>query len=396
MRPELLAPAGDLQTARIALRFGADAVYVGGPLLQLRAQSAGFARGDIETLVREARALKKRVYVAVNSFARDEEFDALRDYAQFLAVAGADAAIVSDPGVMALFHDAAPSLPLHVSTQANCTNAGAARVYYALGARRLVPARELSLSKLAELKKNLPVDMEIEAFVHGAMCMAYSGRCMMSAYLTGRGANRGACAQPCRWNYALEEEKRPGRFFPVEESAGRMAILSADDLCCLPFLGQLADAGIASFKIEGRMKSEFYVATVVNAYRRRLDDPAGDPAPLMRELDSVSHRPYSSGFYFGAPTGGAGEYEQGCLYAASVLSVNGGRARVSLKNKFSPGDVLEAVSPAVLGLRFEAKNIKDALGRPVEAAARPDEEYEIDCPAPLRAGDLLRRRLSAD
>lgn len=396
MRPELLAPAGDLNTARVAFRFGADAVYVGGPLLQLRAQSAGFAREDIKTLAREAHALKKRVYVAVNSFAYDDEFDALRGYAQFLAAAGADAAIVSDPGVMALFHEAVPSLPLHVSTQANCTNAGTARVYYALGARRLVPARELSLSQLIELKNNLPPDMEIEAFVHGAMCMAYSGRCMMSAHLTGRSANRGACTQPCRWNYALEEEKRPGLFFPVEESAGRMAILSADDLCCLPFLGQLADAGVSSFKIEGRMKSDFYVATVVNAYRRRLDDPEGDPAPLMRELESVSHRPYSSGFYFGPPAGGGGAYAQGCVYAASVLSVNGARARVALKNKFSVGDILEAVSPAALGLSFEAKNIRDAQGGPVGAAARPDEEYEIDCPAPLRTGDLLRRRLLAD
>ena len=392
-RPELLAPAGDLETARIALRFGADAVYVGGPLLQLRAKSAGLSPSEIALLSREAHALGKRVYVAVNSFAFDHEFPALRGYAQSLAEAGADAAIISDPGVMALFRDAAPTLPIHVSTQANCTNAQTARVYYALGARRLVPARELSLSQLIELKRNLPADMEVEAFVHGAMCMAYSGRCMMSAHLTGRSANRGECTQPCRWNYALEEEKRPGQFFPVEEAEGRTAILSAGDLCCLPFLDRLTEAGVSAFKIEGRMKSEFYVATVVNAYKRRLDDPGADPAPLLRELRSVSHRPYSTGFYFGRPNDASGETEQGSVYSGRVLTVEGGRARIVLKNRFSEGDVLEIVSPATLGFSFAPKNIKDAQGSPVGAAARPDEIYEMDCPASLYPGDLLRRRL---
>ncbi len=396
MLPELLAPAGDIETARIAFRFGADAVYVGGPLLQLRAKSAGFTLRDIAALVREAHMSGKRVYVAVNSFAHDAEFDALRTYAQSLGDAGVDAAIISDPGVMALFHETAPHLALHVSTQANCTNARTARVYYGLGARRLVPARELSLLQLIELKKNLPEDMEIEAFVHGAMCMAYAGRCMMSAHLTGRSANRGACAQPCRWDYALEEEKRPGKFFPVEEEEGRMAILSANDLCCLPFLDQLTKTGIASFKIEGRMKSEFYVATVVNAYRKRLDDPNGDIAPLLRELDSASHRPFSTGFYFGTPDDSPRDSTPGCIYAAHVRTVTGTRATIVLKNKFMEGDVLEVLSPATLGLAFPAKNIRNAQGEPVAAAARPDDVYEIDAPPSLHPGDLLRRRFQVD
>lgn len=393
MRPELLAPAGDLGTARIAFRFGADAVYVGGPLLQLRAHSAGFSLSAIETLTREAHACGKRVYVAANAYAMQEELDSLRQYAGNLWDAGADAAIVSDPGVMSIFHEAAPKLPIHVSTQANCTNAYAAQIYYALGARRLVPARELSLVRLAELKKNLPVDMEIEAFAHGAMCMAYSGRCMISAFLTDRSANRGACTQPCRWNYALEEEKRPGQFFPVEETKSGMAILSANDLCTLPFLNELVEAGVSSLKIEGRMKSEYYVATVVNAYRKRLDEPCGALAPLMRELGGVSHRPYSSGFYRGRAEQHPGEYEQGCIYVAHVLCVTGARAKIVLKNKFEQGEKLEIVSPASLGVCFQAKNIKDAQGIPTGIAARPSDVYEIDCPASLLPGDLLRRRL---
>ena len=396
-RPELLAPAGDRATAKIAFRFGADAVYVGGPMLQLRAGSAGFPMEEIALLAREAHELDKKVYVTVNAFAFDDELPRLTSYARELRAAGADAAIIADPGVMAVFREAAPELPIHVSTQTNCTNAAAARLYYALGARRIVPARELSLAQLKEFRRNLPEDMEVEAFVHGAMCMAYSGRCMISAFLTGRSANRGACTQPCRWNYALVEEKRPGMAFPVEETESGMALLSSYDLCCLPFLHELENAGVASYKIEGRMKSEYYVATVVGAYRRRIDGCADGDA-LMRELKSVSHRPYSSGFAYGElkhMPGDGGGYAQDCVYVAIVVSASGGRAVIELKNKIYEGDLLEALSPEILGLAFTARNMRDAEGAPVGVAARPSERYEIDCPDRLQAGDLIRRRTPA-
>lgn len=400
MNYELLAPAGDLNTARVAMRYGADAVYMGGGMLQLRAASVGISSADISIAVREAHALGKKIYITVNSYARDDELELIPGYAAELAEAGVDAAIISDPGVMSIFHEAVPHIPIHVSTQANCTNSAAAKAYYALGARRVVPARELSLAQLRALRTNLPDDMEIEAFIHGAMCMAYSGRCMMSAFLTGRSGNRGECTHPCRWKYHVVEEKRPGMFFPVEEDPQGMAIFSSYDLNCLPFIDRLMSAGISSFKIEGRMKSEYYVATVVSAYRRRIDDilegRVSDTELLMRELESVSHRPYSSGFYFGELKhvgGDGGDYVQGCQYSADIVAVNQGRAEIILKNKFREGDVLEAVTPSGAPISFTVSNIADENGEKLPEAPVPARTYFIDCPDQLAPGDILRRRL---
>lgn len=398
--PELLAPAGDVATARIAMRYGADAVYMGGSLLQLRAGKTGFSINDIETVAREAHSMNRKAYVAVNAYARDNELDALGKYAQTLRDAGADACIIADPGVMAIFHESAPDLPIHVSTQANCMNSAAAMAYYALGARRVVPARELTLEQLREMRQRLPADMEIETFIHGAMCMAYSGRCMISAFLTGRSGNRGGCTQPCRWKYTIAEETRPGMYFPLEETEGGMALFSSRDLNAMPFLEQLVDAGIESFKIEGRMKSEYYCATVVNAYRMRLDaileGRAADLPALERELDSVSHRPYSSGFYFSELVdvpGDGGEYERGCMYIANVDAVKDGRARITLKNKFTEGETLEALSPGQTGRAFSAANITDPDGETYAAASVPAKVYEIDVPNGVSPGDMLRRRM---
>ena len=400
MNYELLAPAGDLNTARVALRYGADAVYMGGSMLQLRSKSVGLAMDDIAAAVKEAHAADKKIYVTVNSFARDDELDAIPAYAIQLQDIGVDAAIISDPGVMSIFHEAAPGVDIHVSTQANCTNSATAKAYYALGARRVVPARELSLEQLITLRKNLPADMEIEAFIHGAMCMSYSGRCMMSAFMTGRSGNRGECTHPCRWKYHVVEEKRPGQFFPVEEDEDGMAIFSSYDLNCIGFIDKLMNAGITSFKIEGRMKSEYYVATVVNAYRRRIDDilegRKSDLKRLRSELESVSHRPYSTGFYFGELKhvgGDGGEYVQGCQYSADVIAVNGGRAEIRLKNKFREGDILEAVIPGGADISFEARNIVDENGEAMADAPVPTRTYFIDCPGGISAGDILRRRL---
>lgn len=400
--PELLAPAGDLERLRTALRFGADAVYVGGPQMQLRAGSVGFSMNDLAEAVREAHALNRRLYVTVNAFASNSEIDALGDYAQALKALGADAVIVSDLGAIAAIRRAAPDLDVHVSTQANCLNYAAAQVYANLGATRVVLGREMSLTEIAELRAKTPASLELEAFVHGAMCMAYSGRCMISAYLSGRSANRGACAQSCRWTYHLMEEKRPGQFFPVEEDDRGTTILSSLDLCCIDFLDRIAAAGVTSFKIEGRMKSPYYVATVVNAYRKRLDalktDTADDMqlALLRRELNAASHRPYSSGFYFGelkhhAPDEGA--YLQDCTFVGVVRErLSGGRILFECRNRIREGDRVELLSPDSLGLSFVAGNIRSELGLPEPAAARPSEIYSMDCGCPAAPGDLLRIR----
>lgn len=399
---ELLAPAGDLERLRTALRFGADAVYAGGPMLQLRAGSVGFTMDNLTTAAREAHALGKKLYVTVNAFANNREIEMLPDYAQALAAAGADAVIVSDLGAIAAIRRAAPALAVHVSTQANCLNYAAAQVYADMGATRVVLGREMLLDEIARLRAHTPPALELEAFVHGAMCMAYSGRCMISAYLTGRSANRGACAQSCRWTYHLMEEKRPGQFFPVEEDDRGTTILSSLDLNCLSFLDQIMDAGVTSFKIEGRMKTPYYVATVVNAYRRRIDailDGTASPehtALLERELNAASHRPYSSGFYFGelkhhAPDEGA--YLQDCTFVGVVReSLPGGRILFEVRNKICAGDRVEILSPDSLGLSFVAGNIRTVDGTPESAAARPSELYEMDCGQPAAPGDLLRIR----
>ena len=399
---ELLAPAGDLERLRTALRFGADAVYVGGPQMQLRAGSVGFSMDDLAEAVREAHALNRRLYVTVNAFASNSEIDALGDYARALKALGADAVIVSDLGAIAAIRRAAPDLDVHVSTQANCLNYAADQVYADLGATRVVLGREMSLTEIAELRAKTPASLELEAFVHGAMCMAYSGRCMISAYLSGRSANRGACAQSCRWTYHLMEEKRPGQFFPVEEDDRGTTILSSLDLCCIDFLDRIAAAGVTSFKIEGRMKSPYYVATVVNAYRKRLDalktGTADDMqlALLRRELNAASHRPYSSGFYFGelkhhAPDEGA--YLQDCTFVGVVRErLSGGRILFECRNRIREGDRVEILSPDSLGLSFVAGNIRSESGLPEPAAARPSEIYSMDCGCPAAPGDLLRMR----
>ena len=399
---ELLAPAGDLERLRTALRFGADAVYVGGPQMQLRAGSVGFSMDDLAEAVREAHALNRRLYVTVNAFASNSEIDALGDYAQALKALGADAVIVSDLGAIAAIRRTAPDLDVHVSTQANCLNYAAAQVYANLGATRVVLGREMSLTEIAELRAKTPASLELEAFVHGAMCMAYSGRCMISAYLAGRSANRGACAQSCRWTYHLMEEKRPGQFFPVEEDDRGTTILSSLDLCCIDFLDRIAAAGVTSFKIEGRMKSPYYVATVVNAYRKRLDalktGNADDMqlALLRRELNAASHRPYSSGFYFGelkhhAPDEGA--YLQDCTFVGVVRErLSGGRILFECRNRIREGDRVELLSPDSLGLSFVAGNIRSESGLPEPAAARPSEIYSMDCGCPAAPGDLMRIR----
>ncbi|MBQ6326397.1 MAG: U32 family peptidase [Clostridia bacterium] len=400
---ELLCPAGDMECLRAALRFGADAVYVGGPQLQLRAANAGFSMDALAQAVKETHALGRRLYVTVNAFPTNDELEALGDYAQGLFALGVDAAIVADLGAVAVMRKAAPNLPIHISTQANCLNWAAATAWYELGASRVVLAREMTLEQIGQLRSHTPAALELEAFVHGAMCMAWSGRCMISAYLTGRSANRGGCTQSCRWRYHLVEEKRPGEFFPVEEDDRGTTILSSQDLNCLDFLEQIAAAGVTSFKIEGRMKSPYYVATVTNAYRQRLDGLANGPASseflalLQRELDAVSHRTYASGFYFGqmrrhAPDDGV--YRQDCVFAGVVMErLDSGRVRIQLRNPIHRGDVLEVLSPGSLGRTLLAEGLTTPDGRALAQVVEPMVLFDMDAPPELAAGDMLRKRL---
>ncbi|MBQ8963734.1 MAG: U32 family peptidase [Clostridia bacterium] len=400
---ELLCPAGDMECLRAALRFGADAVYLGGPQLQLRAANAGFSMDALAQAVKETHALGRRLYVTVNAFPTNDELEALGDYAQGLFALGVDAAIVADLGAVAVMRKAAPNLPIHISTQANCLNWAAATAWYELGASRVVLAREMTLEQIGQLRAHTPAALELEAFVHGAMCMAWSGRCMISAYLTGRSANRGGCTQSCRWRYHLVEEKRPGEFFPVEEDDRGTTILSSHDLNCLDFLDQIAAAGVTSFKIEGRMKSPYYVATVTNAYRQRLDGLANGPASseflalLQRELDAVSHRTYASGFYFGqmrrhAPDDGV--YRQDCVFAGVVMErLDSGRVRIQLRNPIRRGDVLEVLSPGSLGRTLLAEGLTTPDGRALAQVVEPMVLFDMDAPPELAAGDMLRKRL---
>ncbi len=395
-KPELLAPAGDMECVRAAIRYGADAVYLGGPFMQMRAGKVGFTRETLAQASREIHDAGRKLYVTVNCFAFSDEIPQLGEYARFLKSIGTDAVIVSDIGAIAQIREECPELDIHVSTQANCMNWRAAKVYYDMGVKRIVLARELSLEKIAQIRANVPEDLELEAFVHGAMCMSYSGRCLLSAYLAGRSGNRGECAQTCRWNYYLMEEKRPGEYFKIEEDERGSAILSSKELCCIEHLKAFEEAGICSFKIEGRMRTPFYTATVVNAYRMAIDEAA--PMDLLRkELDTVSHRPFCTGFYFGDPnqlipdTEG---YVRDWLFVATALEASkNGQLRIETRNPFAADDTLEYLSPGQTGKAFTVSSIANDAGESLERSATPMRVLTISAPDGVQAGDILRKRI---
>lgn len=394
---ELLAPAGGMEQLRAALHFGADAVYLGGARFGMRVRADNFAGDELARAVACAHAAGARAYVTANALLHPDETEPFRSYLHQAAEAGADALLVADLGAFSLARAEVPDLPLHVSTQASVTNAAAARAWAALGATRIVLARELSLDEIAQIRSALDPAVELEVFVHGSMCMAYSGRCLISNYLAGRDANRGNCAQPCRWSYALEEEKRPGEFIPVEEAGGRSFILSSEDLMMLDHLDDLRAAGVDSLKIEGRVKSAYYTATVVNAYRQVLD---GRPAnELAGELDAVSHRPYGTGFFYGpARQAVAGkEYSQTCDFIGVVEDCmpqpsGGFRLRTTLRNRFSAGCTLEVLAPGAPVRTFCPEQIVDENGMPVAEAVKTAQAYTFAVPFGLQNGDILRKR----
>ena len=393
--PELLAPAGDLEAVQTALKYGADAVYCGGPFMQLRAQSAAFSMERLEEAADQLHAAGKRLYVTVNSFARNDEIEKLGPYAKELKASGADACIVSDIGAVSEIKSKAPEMEVHLSTQANCMNYKAAEVYWNMGVSRIVLARELSIPQIKELRALAPKELQLEAFVHGAMCMSYSGRCLISSFLTGRSGNRGACTQSCRWNYYLMEEKRPGEYFPIEEGPQGSAILSSKELCCIGILDKLGEAGVCSFKIEGRMRTPFYIGTVVNAYRMALDGK-GSLNELQRELDTTSHRPFCTGFYEEDPVSiatGSGGYIRDWLFVATAAEDSpGGTVRIETRNPFAVGDELEILTPGSTGRRFTLRSIADEEGNSLQRSATPMRLMTIDLPFPARQGDIIRKK----
>lgn len=396
---ELLAPAGGMLQLKTAVRFGADAVYGGLQSFGLRAFAGNFTFEELEEALNIVHGAGKKFYLTLNVLPYEDELDDFCAAAAKAFELGIDAAIVSDLGAFLRLRKTVPELPIHISTQANTMNGEACRFYYEQGAQRVVLAREVSLSRIAALRKSLPDGLEIEAFVHGAMCMSHSGRCMLSDHLAGRGGNRGACAQPCRWNYALVEQKRPGVYMPVEEDERGTYILSAYDLNMINHLPEMMAAGICSLKIEGRMKTEYYVANVVSAYRRALDLIAQSEQSyraalpyLNNELLKASHRLSNTGFYYGAPTppSGADGIMQDMAYIGRIESWENGTAKVSLKNRFYVGDTLELLSPKGV-FPFVVQSIRRLLtDEAVDTVSIAGESIEIPLPFPAEEGDFLR------
>ncbi|MCD7946723.1 MAG: U32 family peptidase [Oscillospiraceae bacterium] len=400
MALELLAPAGDMERLEMALAYGADAVYLAGEDFGLRSFAGNFSRDALARAVAVCRARGVAVYAACNAMPRGAELAALPDWLSFLDAAGINAVIVSDLGVLTLAKQYAPTLDIHVSTQASVVNHLTAAAWHDLGAKRVVLARELSLAEIAEIRAKTPPALELEAFVHGAMCVSYSGRCLLSNYMTGRDANRGACAQPCRYKYALVEEKRPGEYFPIGEDADGAYILNSRDMCMIDHIPALLNAGVDSLKIEGRAKSAYYAAVVTGAYRHALD-AALSGQPLARqwrdEVEKVSHRPYATGFYFGEP----GQYTEDGRYIrdwqvmALVLSCDEqGLARCSLRNKFAVGDALELIGPDIPPAAVPVTALADTGGAPLSEVRNPQMEFLIRLPRAVPPLSLLRKRVT--
>ena len=392
-----------MERLKIALAYGADAVYLGGKIFGLRAFADNFSPAELSEVCRYAHARSRKVYVTVNMFPHNAEMALLPDYLSTLADIGCDAILVADPGVFRTARKVVPQLPVHISTQANTTNWQSALFWQEQGASRIVLARELSLAEIREIRQNVAV--ELECFVHGAMCVSYSGRCLMSAYMTGREANRGECAQPCRWRYALVEEKRPGQYFPVEEDEHGTYILNSRDLCLLEQLPELAAAGVESFKIEGRMKSVHYLATVVRVYREALDRMAADPATyavsdLWRdELDKIASRGYTTGFFNGPPDADMQEYETVRVlpeweYSGLVRQWDSGRgmALVEQRNHMQLGDEIEIIRPNGTIFRQTLDTMTDEDGMPIERAPHPQQLLWLRLADAVGEFSMIRRR----
>jgi len=401
-KPELLAPAGNLEKLKMALIYGADAVYMGGKSFGLRAFGDNFDDAELEQGIDFAHSLGKKAYITINIFPHNDDLLGLPEYIKRLATIGADAILVSDLGVFRIAREVAPSLPIHISTQANSTNWSAAQFWKELGATRVVLARELSLTDIKLIRQR--VNIELEAFVHGAMCMSYSGRCLISNYLTGRDANRGECAQPCRWKYHLMEESRPGVYLPVAEDERGTYIFNSKDLCLISHIPELMDSGLHSFKIEGRMKSVHYVATVIKVYREAIDSYASSSAPFtvkqewLDELQKVSHREYTTGFYFNKPTQqdqiySSSSYIQTHNFIGLVKEYNPstGMAVVEQRNNMKVGEKIEIMQPGRSNFVQTISQMFDSEGNSISVAPHPQQIVTLPMSQPVVPYAMLRR-----
>ena len=404
-RPELLIPAGSLEVLKTAVTFGADAVYIGGEAFGLRANAKNFSAEDMAEGIRFAHERGVKVYVTANIFAHNRDLEGAKAYFEELREIGPDALIISDPGMFTLAKQVWPEAEIHISTQANNTNYMTYRFWWELGAKRVVSARELTLAELSEIRANIPEEMEIESFVHGAMCISYSGRCLLSNYFTGRDANQGACTHPCRWKYAVMEESRPGEYFPVYENERGTYIFNSGDLCMIEHIPELIDAGIDSFKVEGRMKTALYVATVARTYRKAIDDylTGGEEAYranmdwYLHEIGKCTYRKFNTGFFFGRPTQESQIYDNSTYISEAVYlgiadAADGGLISLEQRNKFCVGDEIEIMKPDGRDVPARVERILDENGEDMESAPHAKQRLRVQLSEPAEKYDLLRMR----
>ncbi|MCI5503328.1 MAG: U32 family peptidase [Anaerobutyricum sp.] len=402
---ELLIPASSLEVLKTAVLYGADAVYIGGEMYGLRAKAKNFSEKDMEEGIRFAHQHGVKVFVTANIVAHNEDLEGIHDYFRSLRAMKPDALIISDPGVFTIAKEECPEIQIHISTQANSTNYATYNFWYNLGASRVVAARELSLKEIAEIREHIPEDMEIEAFIHGAMCISHSGRCLLSNYFTGRNANMGACTHPCRWKYYVMEESRPGEFLPVEENERGTYIFNSKDLCMIEHVPDLIEAGVDSFKIEGRMKTALYVAAVTRTYRRAIDDYKKSPELFQQNLDyyreeiaKCTYRQFTTGFYYGKTDENsqiydANTYIKEYTYIGIVQDIDErGYHKIYQRNKFSVGEEIEVMIPDGTNKVLKVLAMEDENREPVESAPHPKQEIWIDFGEKLEPGYLLRRK----
>lgn len=404
-KPELLVPASSLEVLKTAVRYGADAVYIGGEVFGLRAKAKNFSLEEMAEGVEFAHEHGVKVYVTANILAHNADIEPVKVYFNDLKKVKSDALIISDPAIFTIAKEVLPEMELHISTQANNTNYGTYNFWYNLGAKRVVSARELSIKEISEIRKNIPKDMEIETFVHGAMCISYSGRCLLSSFMTGRDANKGACTHPCRWKYAVVEENRPGEYMPIEENERGTYIFNSKDLCMIDHIPELVEAGIDSFKIEGRMKTALYVATVARTYRMAIDDYFENPdkyrenIPKYKKLISqCTYRQYTTGFFFGKPDEttqiyDANVYERDYVYLG-IVGDETAPLEYSLeqKNKFYTGQKIEVMKPDGRDIEVRVVSIKDEEGNEMESCPHPKQKLTINLGMELDKGDILRMK----
>ncbi len=401
--PEVLVPASSLEVLKTAVIFGADAVYIGGEAFGLRAKAKNFSMEEMKEGIEFAHARDVKVYVTANILAHNEDLHGVREYFKELKEIRPDALIIADPGVFDIAKEICPEIERHISTQANNTNYGTYNFWHRQGASRVVSARELSLEEIRELRENIPGELEIETFVHGAMCISYSGRCLLSSYFTGRDANHGACTHPCRWKYAVVEETRPGEYMPVYENERGTYIFNSKDLCMIEHIPELIDAGIDSLKIEGRMKTALYVATVARTYRRAIDDYQKDPELYRKNmpwyLDQISnctYRQFTTGFFFGKPDENtqiydSNTYNKEYTYLGIVGEVKSGLCRIEQRNKFSVGEMIEIMKPDGRNVEVEVKRILNEEGEEQESAPHSKQVLYVELSEPAHVYDILRR-----